>query len=243
MIQVFDDTLALSKAAVALFVETARDAVAQRGRFTVALTGGSSPLHLYQLLAQSPNRERVPWGQTFVFWGDERWVPLTDERSNARGAFEALLDQVPIPKENIFPMWGEEPPEEFARHYEKLLRKHLYPASSPGFDLVLLGMGDDGHTASLFPGTEVVHEQSSWVKAYYLASQEMYRITLTAPLINAARTIVFLTFGEKKAAALQQVLEGAYQPEKYPAQLIKPRQGTLVWLVGKGAASQLSTLG
>ncbi|WP_161622750.1 6-phosphogluconolactonase, partial [Cesiribacter andamanensis] len=109
MIEVFDDTLALSKAAMEHFIQSARQAVAKRGRFTVALTGGSSPLHLYQLLAQSPNRERMPWGQTLVFWGDERWVPLTDERSNAKSAFETLLDQVPIPKENIYPMWGEQP--------------------------------------------------------------------------------------------------------------------------------------
>ncbi len=239
MIQVFDDTLALSKAAVELFIQAARKAVQERGRFTVALTGGSSPLHLYQLLAQSPNREQVPWSQTHVFWGDERWVPFTDERSNAKMAYENLLDHVPIPKDQIYPMWGEQQPEAFADHYEEQLRE-FFDEEGAGFDLVLLGMGDDGHAASLFPGTEVLHEKWRWVVAYYLAPQEMYRITLTAPFINRARKIIFLTFGEKKAAALHAVLEGDYKPEKYPSQLIKPQQGELVWLVGKGAASRLS---
>ena len=242
MIQIFDDTLALSKAAAALFIKTAREAVLERGRFTVALTGGSSPLHLYQLLAQSPNREQIPWSQTYVFWGDERWVPLTDERSNAKMAHEALLDQVPIPRENIYPMWAEQEPEAFALHYEQLLGD-CFDSSTYSFDLVLLGMGDDGHTASLFPGTAVVHEQSRWVQAYYLDSQDMYRITLTAPLINRARKIVFLTFGANKAEALHQVLEGKHDPDKYPAQLIKPQDGELIWLVGNAAASKLSNKG
>ena len=188
MIQVYNDTLALSKAGVELFIKAATEAVRERGRFTVALTGGSSPLHLYQLLAQSPNRERVPWGQTYVVWGDERWVPLSDERSNAKMACEALLDHVPIPKEHIFPMWEDQLPEAFALQYEEMLRD-FFDAEGPSFDLILLGMGDDGHTASLFPGTEVVHEQSSWVQAYYLAPQEMYRITLTAPIITLSRAV------------------------------------------------------
>ena len=240
MVQIFDDTLALSKAAVDLFIEAAREAVRERGRFTVALTGGSSPLHLYQLLAQSPNRERIPWSQTYVFWGDERWVPLTDERSNAKMAYEALLDQVPIPKDQIYPMWGDQQPEDFALQYENLLQD-FFQQSDKSFDLVLLGMGDDGHTASLFPGTAVLEEQSRWVQAYYLEQQSMYRITLTAPVINMARKIVFITFGEKKADALFEVLEGDYKPEKYPAQLIEAREGAVVWLVGKGAAKRLSS--
>lgn len=240
MIQVFDDTLALSKKAVELFIDAAQEAVRERGRFTVALTGGASPLHLYQLLAQSPNRERVPWQQTHVFWGDERWVPFSDERSNASMAHEALLSKVPIPKEQIHPLWeADQLPEVFALQYEEKLADY-FQGSPWGCDLVLLGMGDDGHTASLFPGTEVLHEQSHWVQAYYLEAQQMYRITLTAPFINRARTIVFITFGEKKAKALQQVLEGPYQPEQYPAQLIKPLQGKVVWLVGKAAASKLT---
>lgn len=240
MIQVFDDTLSLSKMAATRFIDAAREAVQARGRFTVALTGGSSPLHMYQLLAQSPNREAVPWGQVHIFWGDERGVPLTDERSNAKMAFDNLLDAVPIPRDQIHTMWDSaKTPDANARRYEALLREYFQP-EEPSFDLVLLGLGDDGHVASMFPGTDVLQEQERWVEAYYLEEQEMYRITLTTPVLNAARKVLFLTFGEKKAKALQQVLEGPYNPEQYPAQLIKPGQGKLEWLVGKAAASRLS---
>ncbi|WP_224998710.1 6-phosphogluconolactonase [Cesiribacter sp. SM1] len=237
-IRIFDSTLELSKTAAEEFIQAAREAVEERGKFTVALTGGSSPLHLYQLLAQSPYRERVPWSQTYVFWGDERWVPLTDEKSNAKMAFENLLDLVPIPKDQIFPMWGEQEPEEFALYYESLLHQHLDEAGG-SFDLILLGMGDDGHTASLFPGTAVLEEKSRWVQAYYLAPQEMYRVTLTAPCINRASKIVFLTFGEKKADALYEVLQGEHNPRQYPSQLINPKNGEVLWLVGKAAAQKL----
>jgi 6-phosphogluconolactonase len=242
MLHIFKDPLQLSKAAAELFIQAAREAVQDRGRFTVALTGGSSPVQLYQLLARSPYRERVPWEQTYVFWGDERWVPLTDERSNARMAFETLLDQVPIPKDQIFPMWAGQEPEEFAQQYEESLRKHVEKVG-PGFDLILLGMGDDGHTASLFPGTAVLQEKARRVQAYYLAPQDMYRITLTAPCINQARKIAFLTFGEKKADALYEVLKGERNPEKYPAQLIQPQNGETFWFVDEAAAQRLSGKG
>jgi 6-phosphogluconolactonase len=240
MITVFQDTAALSLAAVELFVQTARQAVEQNGRFTVALTGGSSPVQLYKMLAQSPYREQVPWAQTFVFWGDERWVPLTDERSNAKMAFDTFLHQVPVPPAQIYPMWGEGEPEEFAHQYEQVLHQHFHQ-QLPQFDLILLGMGDDGHTASLFPGTEVLKERSRWVLAYYLKPQSMYRVTLTAPLINQAGKIVFLTFGANKAGALYEVLEGARNPEQYPSQLIQPQKGEVHWLVDEAAASKLSS--
>jgi 6-phosphogluconolactonase len=239
MITVFNDTAELSRSAAELFVQTAREAVQQHGRFTVALTGGSSPVQLYRLLAQSPYREQVPWEQTYIFWGDERWVPLTDERSNAKMALDTFLRQVPVPEGQIYPMWGEGEPEEFAHYYEQLLQKHFHQ-QLPRFDLILLGMGDDGHTASLFPGTEVLRETSRWVRAYYLTPQSMYRITLTAPLINQAQKIVFLTFGANKAPALYEVLEGNRNPEQYPSQLIQPQQGEVHWLVDEAAASRLT---
>ena len=237
MLQIFKDTQELSKAAAELFVQAAQQAVQENGRFTVALTGGSSPKQMHQLLSQAPYREQVPWAQTFVFWGDERWVPLTDEQSNARMAFETLLNHVPIPKTQIFPMWGNQEPEIFAQEYEKMLRQHL---GATGFDLILLGMGDDGHTASLFPGTAVLNEKEKWVVAYYLEPKQIYRITLTAPLINQAKKVVFLTFGEKKADALYEVLEGKRNPEQYPSQLIQPQNKEPVWLVDRAAARRLS---
>jgi 6-phosphogluconolactonase len=239
MIRIFKDTLELSKAAADLFVQAARKAVAERGRFTVALTGGSSPVLMHQLLAQSPYREQVPWEQTYIFWGDERWVPLTDEKSNARMAFETLLNQVPVPKDQIFPMWGDQEPEVFAQQYEEILRQY-FDQKGPGFDLIFLGLGDDGHTASLFPGTAVLQEKTKWVQAYYLEPQQMYRITLTAPFINQARQVVVLTFGQKKADALYEILEGERNPAKYPAQLIEPLNGEILWFVDEAAAQHLT---
>jgi 6-phosphogluconolactonase len=238
MVQVFDNIQALSQKAALLFVEAAQEAIRARGRFTVALTGGSSPVQLYELLTKAPYKDQLPWQDTYVFWGDERWVPLTDEQSNARMAFDALLNKVPVPKEQIFPMWGESEPDAFARHYEELLHKQLGPGE-PAFDLVLLGMGEDGHTASLFPGTDVLHEKERLVEAYYLPGQDMYRITLTAPLINRARQVVFLAFGEKKAKALAEVLKGEPDPEMYPAQLIQPEKREPQWLVDTAAARLL----
>ncbi|MBU1820126.1 MAG: 6-phosphogluconolactonase [Bacteroidetes bacterium] len=240
MVYQFEDKEQLSVAAAELFVKLAREAVQQRGRFTVALTGGSSPVLLHKMLAGPPYVDQVPWAQTYVFWGDERWVPLTDERSNARMAQETLLDQVPVPAGQIYPMWAENTePDDFAVRYEEILKEH-FGEEAPRFDLILLGMGDDGHTASLFPHTGVLRERSRWVEAYYLESQSMYRVTLTASLINQARTICFLTFGEKKAHALHQVLEGERNPEEYPSQLITPDEGELLWYVDKSAAAQLS---
>lgn len=239
MLQIFEDKAQLSTAAATLFVKLAREAVQQRSRFTVALTGGSSPDLLYTLLTQSPYTEQVPWDKTYVFWGDERWVPLTDERSNARMAQETLLGKVPVPAEQIFPMWAEDTsPEDFAARYEKTLRQH-FGNEEPRFDLILLGMGDDGHTASLFPGTAVLQERAHWVRAYYLEPQSMYRVTLTAPLINQARAVCFLVFGDKKAPALHQVLEGDRNPKKYPAQLIQVESGEVLWFVDESAAAKL----
>ncbi len=240
MVYQFEDKEQLSVAAAELFVKQAREAVQQRGRFTVALTGGSSPVLMHKMLSESPYAEQVPWDKTFVFWGDERWVPLTDERSNARMAQETLLDQVPVPAGQIYPMWAEgTEPKDFAVRYEEILKEH-FGEEAPRFDLILLGMGDDGHTASLFPHTGVLRERSRWVEAYYLEPQSMYRVTLTASLINQARTICFLTFGEKKAHALHQVLEGERNPEEYPSQLIAPDEGELLWYVDKSAAAQLT---
>lgn len=243
MLQIFENKDQLSQAAALLFVQAAEKAVLHNGRFTVALTGGSSPVQLYNMLAESPYLEQVPWQKTYIFWGDERWVPLTDERSNAKMAQEAFLNKVPVPQEQIYPMWAEgTEPEAFADQYEQLLQKH-FGQEAPQFDLILLGMGDDGHTASLFPGTEVLHEQSRWVQAYYLEPQSMYRVTLTAPLINQAKMICFLTFGSNKAKALYEVLEGERNPEQYPSQLIAPQGGEVIWMVDEAAAAQLTNKG
>jgi len=239
MIHVFKNSAELSKAAAELFAQAAREAVRENGRFTVALTGGSSPVQLYTLLTQKPYVNQIPWEKLFVFWGDERWVPLTDDRSNYKMALDTLLSKVPVPASQIFPMWSKEAsPEEFAQQYENQLHQQ-FNNSTPQFDLILLGMGDDGHTASLFPGTSVLAEKEKWVQAYYLEPQQMHRITLTAPIINQAKKILFLTYGEKKALALYEVLEGERNPTNYPSQLIQPQQGEAMWLVDDAAAKKL----
>lgn len=236
----FEHKEEINRALAEWFVQTAHQSIKENGRFTLALTGGSSPVQLYKTLATEAYLKRVEWSKVFVFWGDERWVPLDDSRSNARMAFDTLLDHVPVPENQIFPMWSEgKEPGQFAEGYEGQLK--LVLGDSGKFDLILLGMGDDGHTASLFPGTEVLEEAERWVKAYYLEPQQMYRITLTAPLINRAKKIVFLAFGENKATALREVLEGNPDYQQYPAQLIKPTDGGEVhWYVDKAAASKLS---
>ncbi|NUY79528.1 6-phosphogluconolactonase [Flavobacterium sp. MAH-1] len=238
MIRIFQDKNQLSQAAAEIFIASAQEAVSKKGKFTVALTGGSSPAILYALLSDAENRGKIDWQNTFVFWGDERWVPIEDEKSNAGAAFASLLDKIALPKENIFPMWkAGTQPEGRAKEYEKILREHL--GDSGEFDLILSGMGDDGHTASLFPGTEVLHEKTKWVDAYYLAPQQMFRITLTAPLLNKAKKNVVLVFGANKAHAFSQVISGKYNPEQYPSQLLKPVTGELIWLVDEAAAAEL----
>lgn len=238
MLRIYQNTDQLNLAAADSFVQAANEAVHERGRFTVALTGGSSPVQLYKLLAAAPYRGQIPWEKVFVFWGDERWVPLDDEKSNARMAFETLLNHVPVPKRHIYPMWApEQAPEEFSRLYEQKLHDKLDANGS--FDLILLGMGDDGHTASLFPGMGVLEEQHAWVSAYYLKAQDMYRITLTAPLINKAKQIFVISYGPNKAHALREVLEGEPNPSLYPAQLIKPVDGEVLWFTDDAGAGKL----
>jgi 6-phosphogluconolactonase len=239
MVRIFKDANELSFAAAEIFVQASKEAIAAKGSFTVALTGGSSPIKLHQLLATPAYSEQIDWANTYVFWGDERWVPMESDQSNAKMAFETLLNFVRIPTGQIYPMYDAvQTPEKFAGEYEQWIKDIVGPDGA--FDLILLGMGDDGHTASLFPGTDVLNEQDKWVAAYYLEAQDMYRITLTAPLINLAKQLVVMTFGEKKTHALREVLEGEHNPKLYPSQLLKPVNGSLLFLTDEVAASQLS---
>lgn len=235
MIQIYNNTAEINTAAADLFVSAAQKAIAEKGKFTVVLTGGSSPVGIYNLLASDDYKTKIDWSKVFIFWGDERWVPLADDLSNAKMSYSALLSHVPIPKSNIFEMYKEGvSPEDYAVTYEESIRTIV--GNEGKFDLILLGMGDDGHTASLFPGQAVLEEQEKWVDAYYLEPQKMHRITLTAPLINKAERIIVVAFGEKKTAALREVTTGSYNPALYPMQLIKPVSGELLFLVDKSAA-------
>nr|WP_199002676.1 6-phosphogluconolactonase [Flavobacterium sp. ASV13] len=235
MIQIYNNTVEINTTAADLFMAAAQKAIAEKGKFTAVLTGGSSPAGIYKLLASDDYKSKIDWSKVFIFWGDERWVPLSNDLSNAKMSYTTLLSHVPIPSENIFEMYKDDvTAEEFAYTYEQSIRKVL--GDEGKFDLILLGMGDDGHTASLFPGQPVLEEQNKWVAAYYLEPQNMFRITLTAPLINKAEKIIVVAFGEKKAPALKEVTTGAYNPATYPMQLIKPVSGELLFLVDKSAA-------
>ena len=235
MVTVFNDKAEITIHAADIFVTAAQSAIQEHGRFVVALTGGSSPVGIYKLLATPEYQSKIDWAKVFVFWGDERWVPLNDDLSNAKMSAENLLNHVPIPKGNIFPMYKQGvTPEGYAMEYEQLIKSTA--GENGQFDLILLGMGDDGHTASLFPGEAVLKEENKWVAAYFLAPQNMYRITLTTPIINRARQIVVVTFGQNKAHALHQVLNGDYNPEQYPTQLLKPVDGKLLFLTDTAAA-------
>jgi len=223
-ITVFDDLEKLYKEAADAFVDLSKKSIQKNDRFVVALSGGSSPKAIFKLLATQKYAEQIEWNKVYFFWVDERWVPLHDDKSNFRMTDEALLSQVPVDKNHIFPMYAEgKTPEDYAKTYEEQIRSVL--GNEGVFDFILLGMGDDGHTASLFPGEEVLNEKEKWVSAYYLKPQEMFRITLTAPVINSAENILIIAFGESKKHALNEVLNGEYNPSLYPLQLIEKKDG------------------
>jgi 6-phosphogluconolactonase len=235
-----DDGSALAQKGVELFQQKAHDAIAAQGRFAVALSGGSTPKAMFALLAREPDRSAIDWAKVYIFWGDERCVPPDHADSNYHMTNEALLSQVPLPPENIFRMQGEKEPAQAAREYATQLRQFFQTETTPRFDLVFLGMGADGHTASLFPGTRALHaEANEIVVENYVEKLKTYRLTLTATTINHARCIVFLVGGTDKAATLKAVLQGDYQPDLYPSQLIQPVNGTLLWIVDEAARAEL----
>jgi 6-phosphogluconolactonase len=232
----------LFAAAAEEVVRAAEEAVAARGRFTIALSGGSTPKSLFNLLATNA-RTTLPWDRMFFFWGDERHVPPTDAESNYRMADEAMLSKIPVAAGNVFRIATENPDAAAAADaYEQTLRRffQLGPGEFPRFDLILLGMGPDGHTASLFPGTAALQEKSRLVVANWVEKLKASRITLTLPVLNAARCVAFLVSGTDKADALKAVLEGDAPGEQYPSKLVKPTDGKLIWLVDRAAASGLS---
>jgi len=232
----------LFEAGAELVAHAAKEAVDERGRFTISLSGGSTPRSLYNLLATNA-RTSLPWDRMFFFFGDERHVPPTDKESNFRMANEAMLSKLPIPEENIFRILAEMPDAAAAAEaYDQTMRKFfgLEPGQFPVFDLILLGLGPDGHTASLFPGTAALQEKSRLVVANWVEKFNTHRITFTLPVLNAARCVAFLVSGTDKASALQSVLQSDAPGEKYPAKLVHPTNGKLIWLIDRAAASGLS---
>jgi 6-phosphogluconolactonase len=238
------DGSALARAAAEHFASTVDQANGERGRAFVALSGGSTPKQMGSLLAREPFRSRIPWDRVQIFWGDERWVPLGSPESNAGEARRTFLDLVPIPPVQVHPWDTEaEEPEEAAGAYEATLRETFgAPDGIPRFDLILLGMGDDGHTASLFPDTRALGTDSRLAVANYVPKLDTTRLTLTAPVLDAGREILFLVGGPGKARTLERVLEGPQLADELPAQLIRPSRpdGRLRWLVDEDAAARLT---
>ena len=233
-VQVFESPERLAEAAARALVEAASEAIAERGRFAVALAGGSTPKATYEVLARD-HAQRVDWPNVHVFFGDERTVPPDHEDSNYRMAWEALLDRVPVGP--IHRMQGELPPEEAAASYEDELNE-FFGGEPPALDLVMLGIGGDGHTASLFPETPALEVTDRLVVANPVPKLETTRLTLTAPVLNVARRVVFLVAGEGKSEALAQILEGDADPRAYPAKLVRPPGGP-IWMVDRDAARSL----
>jgi 6-phosphogluconolactonase len=276
MIQRFPTAELLADAVARHIADCAADAIASRGRFTLALAGGSTPRAAYLRLAAGDEAHQLDWRRTHVLWGDERCVPPGDPRSNYRMAKEALLDRVPVPATQVHRIRGEDDPEKAAADYEAELRsllgchpersKTCHPERSEGslesrattersfaslrmtaaslrmtnsLDLVLLGLGEDGHTASLFPGQPAVHEAEAWVMAVPAPIGDMWRVTLTPAVLDLAKNVTFVVSGASKAQRLADVLEGPFNPDLLPAQAIRPVQGRLTWMVDAAAGSRL----
>src|ERR1700743_2250119 len=217
------------------FIIVANDAIARKGKFSVALSGGNSPKKLFELIATEWH-DKVDWTKVYFFWGDERYVPHTDPQSNYLMARNALLNPLEIDQENIFPVDTSLSPKEAAKAYQDEIET-FFDDSEESFDLILLGLGDNSHTASLFPHTPVLHDRTPGVKEVFLEDQNVYRITLNAPMIHEARHIAFLVYGEGKAEAVHHVLEDDEDIEEYPAQLIEPIVGEIQWFLDEAGAS------
>lgn len=245
-VEVLPSVEALAAASAERFIVGAEHAIATHGRFVVALSGGSTPRATYEYLARGPRARRIDWSRVHVVWGDERCVAPTDPDSNYKMAHDTLLDRVPLPAANIHRIRGEDLPDGAAASYEVVLRNLLHtptgpPSTNPArrIDLVLLGLGDNGHTASLFPERPELDEASRWVVAAQLNAHPPWRVTMTLPLFNAAAELLFIVAGKGKAAMLNRVRRGPPRPRELPAQLIAPTSGHVDWLVDAGAAAQL----
>ena len=238
-INVFEDSNALVSAAVEDFITLANQSIGQNDRFSMALSGGSTPEPFYRALADSAHRKRLAWERTHLFWGDERPVPPNHFESNFRMAQETLISHLPIPEANVHRVPAEMDVRLAAFSDEETLRD-FFEGDWPRFDLVLLGMGEDGHTASLFPKSAGLNEDQRWFIANYVPAHETWRLTLTKNAINAARNVWVLVQGESKADKLAEVLTGPRDPWANPIQWIEPDKGEMVWMLDEAAASKLS---
>jgi 6-phosphogluconolactonase len=235
-----DDASELAETAANIFMSTAKDCVMQKNLFTVAISGGSTPRSMHKLLAEEPFRSDIPWNRTHIFWVDERCLPVVDPASNFGLAKEDFLERISIPLEQIHPMPGEFTPEEGAKKYQEEMERvfQIQEEDASTLDLIFLGMGRDGHTASLFPGAQPSRAPDNWVIAVKGGNPNVFRLTLTYSVLNRARRIYFLVSGKEKAPIVRTVLEN--KEAHLPAQKIQPAQGELTWLIDREAASLLS---
>ena len=238
-LQRFADLEALSRAAAARFAEQARAAIAARGRFSVLLAGGETPRRTSELLAEEPRQRAIPWDRIHFFWGDERCVGAQDPQRNETMVSRALLDPLELRSDQVHPIRSDLAPEQAAADYAVELR-NFFGTAPPCFDLVLLGLGTDGHTASLLPGSAALEEKVGWTAVTRRPEEPFSRVTLTAPLLNQAALVLFLVAGRNKAEVLQALLARTDQRSPYPAGLIRPLTGTLEWWVDQAAASLLA---
>ena len=237
----YPDLDTLSQQAAQYTVQLANQAIVTHERFTIALAGGSTPKKLYALLAGEPYRSQIDWASVEVFWGDERCVPPDSEDSNFHMAQEALLSKVPIPASQVHRMPADQPDHEAAcQAYTAEIRRTFGTDSIPSFDLIQLGIGPEGHTASLFPHQASLHEQQRLVIPVTVPKPPPERLTFTPPLLNAARHVLFLVAGAEKADVVHAILEGEYQPDEYPAQIVRPTNGEVTWMLDTAAASRLT---
>ena len=245
------NTAELSTQAADFIVSHINSTLQKQSRYTIALSGGNTPKALHELLASEAYKGHIDWSKLHFFWGDERFVPFSDDRNNAKMAFDTLLNQVPVNKDHIHIMQTENTtPEASAEAYEKILHQYFplvhthhaddVPDNTPftTFDLVILGLGDNSHTLSLFPHYPIIFEDKKWVDSFYLDEQSMYRITLTHPVVNHSACVLFLVAGSGKAEAMKHILKDEYNPDEYPAQIIKPK-GELHWFLDEAAAADL----
>ena len=244
-IQILEDPAELASVAADKFKQLANEAVEKKGIFNVALSGGSTPKAMFDLLSEEPYRDLMPWSKIHLFWGDERHVPLDNKDSNYRMTKEHLLSKISIPSGNVHRIEAENSDaKEVANKYQKHLQQYfnLSEMETPQFDLVFLGMGDDGHTASLFPGTDAVHDFENLVAAPWVEKFNSHRITITPKVINNSDRVIFLVKGEEKADALVRVLEGEKDIDRYPAQVVNPTHGSVLWLCDRAACRKLSSV-
>lgn len=235
---ILDGPDAVGLRAASIFKDQSINAVASKGRFSVAVSGGSTPLRLYEILGGTLRKD-IPWDRTEIFWADERCVPPDHEDSNYKGLHDALLSRIDIPAANIHRIKGEMSSEEGAREYEEELKRYFVNSGPPAFDFVVLGLGEDGHTASLFPESAALSEKKRFAVPVYVEKLRSRRITLTIPVLNNSPSILFLVTGLRKAGILKEILMDSGAGQKHPAGLISPVAGGVTWLIDREASSSL----